>query len=594
MERSDRIERALAATRRRLRLRSVTRAVAAAAHPALLLAIGIAVVGRLLALPRPLIGLAALVAVSGIVAAAAAVGMLVRGLDRRSLALLVDRLGGTDETVLTALHVAEAGGADPNRDAILDRFERLSLAPRELLPVRPPRHLRWVPLEALVAALCLALVPPVLTWPFGGSAGPVAREAERLEERLAELEADQPEGVVLPEDIERELAELADDLRDGDLTADEARERMAELQEQLETFEQRLAPSADLLRDLEQAAQQLQGEGTERLSDALRDGDMAAAAEAARDLSESLAEATPEERQRAAEALQQAGEALKQSPDPSLQRAGEAMRSAGQQVADASSDASQPAAGDRAGNPGPDGKPGSEPAGGPQGAQSSGSGLSPQQAAQLAQELQQAQSLGQQLAQDQAALQRSQALNGALEGSRQRLGGDPQVAGGESSSGRGQGQGEPSGQGQSSGDGDGQGTGAGQGDPNGSAGAANGVGTSGHTWEDQGEFSGGSSEGPRDRFSDRRGGTHVDDFEKLYQEMRLAGAQSLLAGVDGQVDDQGHVDQLPIRITTGDEDATAPSVEMPAAFRDQAVEAIEAEPVPPAYEQAVKRYFDVR
>ncbi|MEZ4235056.1 MAG: hypothetical protein R3F59_02615 [Myxococcota bacterium] len=76
--------------------------------------------------------------------------------------------------------------------------------------------------------------------------------------------------------------------------------------------------------------------------------------------------------------------------------------------------------------------------------------------------------------------------------------------------------------------------------------------------------------------------------------MRLKNAHSLLAGADGQLDDRGQVDQLPIRITTGDEDAATGSVEIPAGYRDEAAEAIEAEPVPPAYEQAVKQYFDVK
>ena len=264
---------------------------------------------------------------------------------------------------------------------------------------------------------------------------------------------------------------------------------------------------------------------------------------------------------------------------------GEAMKSAGKPADPAASQlpGGQPLGG--APQPGTSGTPGegSPSQGSPSQGGPSGGGMSPEQAQALATELARAQQLGRQLANDQAALQRSQALNGALEGARQRLGGEAQVAGGQAS----QGQGSPG-----AGDGREPGSGTGAGAPGG-GGVGTGAGTSGHTWEDEGESRGGG--GPaEDRFTDRRGGRHVDDFQQLYDELRLAGAQSLLAGTEGQIDEQGRIDQLPIRITTGDEDAATPSVQIPAAWRDEAVEAIEAEPVPPAYEEAVKQYFDVR
>jgi hypothetical protein len=118
------------------------------------------------------------------------------------------------------------------------------------------------------------------------------------------------------------------------------------------------------------------------------------------------------------------------------------------------------------------------------------------------------------------------------------------------------------------------------------------VGTSGHTWEDQGEHRSPDHAVEADRQSDRRTGAHLDDFERLYEGLRLQGAQSLLAGADGVIDEDGHVDQLPVRLTAGDEDAAAPTVELPAGYRDEAAEAIDADPIPPAYRHAVKEYFD--
>ena len=581
----DRLDRTLNTARRRLRLRAVVRTVAAAAHPALWTALAVAVVGRLAGAPLLAVALAALTVAAAGLAIGAAIGLATGGIDRRAVALLVDRLGGTDETVLTAVHVAGASG-DPNRDAILARFDALDLAPAALIPVRVPRHLRWAAPEAALVALALALVPPLGlgAWPWSPAASEVVQEGQRLEERLAEL-AEEPTAPALPEAIEREVAELAEALQDEELSAEDARDRLQDLQDRLAEHDERLAPSSDLLQDLEQAARALDQAATDKLSEALQQGDLGAAAEAAQDLSEALAEASPEDRARAAEALNQAGEALSKSADPQLQRVGEAMKSAGQPADPAASQlpGGQPLGG--APQPGTSGTPGegSPSQGSPSQGGPSGGGMSPEQAQALATELARAQQLGRQLANDQAALQRSQALNGALEGARQRLGGEAQVAGGQAS----QGQGSPG-----AGDGREPGSGTGAGAPGG-GGVGTGAGTSGHTWEDEGESRGGG--GPaEDRFTDRRGGRHVDDFQQLYDELRLAGAQSLLAGTEGQIDEQGRIDQLPIRITTGDEDAATPSVQIPAAWRDEAVEAIEAEPVPPAYEEAVKQYFDVR
>jgi hypothetical protein len=548
-------QRTIARTRARLRLRGLARGGAIGLHAGLWVGAALVAAGKVAALPS-----LAAVGVGGLAAAAltglgAALGAFRPLPEDRGLALLVDRLAGTDELVVTALHVAD--GPDPNRDAILARLAATELPPiGSLLPIRVPRHLRWAFAPLVLAGVALWLVPRVHL-PWSAAPEPVVEEGRRLEQRLQQL-ASNPDGPD-PLPIERDVAKLADQLQADELSPEEARQRLDELQKRLDSFDDQLKPSADLLKDLEQAARQLDQEATKPLGDALRDGDFDQAAQAANDLAKSLSEASPEERQRAAQALDQAGKRLAQSGDPGVQQLGQGL----QQAAD------RMTGGDQAGGAGQSG------------------GLSPQDAAELAQQLKDAQQLGQQLARDQAALERSQELAGALEGSRQRLGGDPQVAQGQSSGGDspGQGGGPPQdGQG-------GQGTGQ-DGTSSAANGAAGGVGKDGHTWEDQGDFGVGDSLGGDKNDPSRSGGQRIDDFRKLYAAQRLAGAQSLMAGVDGQVDPNGKVDQLVVHLTDGDERATTPSVDVPASYRSQAAEAIEGEKVPPAYQEAVKDYFD--
>ena len=73
--------------------------------------------------------------------------------------------------------------------------------------------------------------------------------------------------------------------------------------------------------------------------------------------------------------------------------------------------------------------------------------------------------------------------------------------------------------------------------------------------EDQGEHDtpqGATGEG-QNRYSDRTEGTHVDDFERLYKAVRMDNADALLASVEGELDQAGHIDELPTRLTSGDE-----------------------------------------
>ena len=220
--------------------------------------------------------------------------------------------------------------------------------------------------------------------------------------------------------------------------------------------------------------------------------------------------------------------------------------------------------------------------------------ISQQQARQLAEQLQQARATGEQMARDREALERAQRLAGAIEGARQQLG-----------------QGNPAGQSSQQGDGDGDGDGDGNGQGKGSRfenegragaggegqGGAAGSGSqagAGHTWEDQGERPGGPAgggEGSNDRSSEREEGQHIDDFEKLYEAVRLAGAESVVAGTNSRLHEAGRVDELEYRLTTAEEAATTGRVDVPEAYKDAASAAIDAEPIPPAYRNAVRDYF---
>jgi hypothetical protein len=219
--------------------------------------------------------------------------------------------------------------------------------------------------------------------------------------------------------------------------------------------------------------------------------------------------------------------------------------------------------------------------------------MSPEQAEQLARDLQQARDVGEQLQRDQQALDRAQQMNAAMEGSRQRLGGEASVERGDGSQDGEPGQGEEGeGQGQGGpGEGGAQGAGTQQGQ-----GSTPGMGAGdGHTWEDEGELPAGAGQvggGEEDRTDDRTEAKHVDDFEKLYQSVRLDGADALMASVDDEIDESGRVDELTTRLTGAEEDAATAPLQIPAQYRQEASEAIEAEQIPPGYREAVKQYFD--
>lgn len=547
----------LAAGRRRLRARHAWRGSAIGALAGTLVGVAVIVVARLVfsvpgwALVGVAIGLP--VVAAGLVAAGFAARWRV---DAREVALVLDRVGETEERLITALHLAGSAPDDPRTRAVLaelDDVEIDSLAQR--LPVRWPRAARWAP-AVLAASLALTWLPAgrLADWLPEPTRTPLAQAGERLQERLSELDRP-PEAPVLPEDLEREIAELAEDMRSDRLDGAEAAAELDQLAKQLAALQDSLAEAEDALDALEDAAEQLDRSAAQELAEALRRDDPAAAERAAQQLEESLSRADPETRQRTAEAMQRAGEQLSESGDPALQGAGEALREA----------ASEARAGGR---------------------------LSEQRKADLAEQLRQAREAGARMAEDREALERAQRLAGAVEGARQQLGGgDPA---GRSSQQPGDGASGPSGgadgEGQGSRSESGEGSGSGEG---GGVGAGDGVGASGHTWEDEGERSGGSAGagGQEDRTSSRREGQHIDDFEKFYEAVRLEGATPLVAGTNAQLHEAGQVDELEYRLTTAEETASIGRVTLPDTYREAASAAIDAEPIPPAYRSAVRDYF---
>ncbi len=121
--------------------------------------------------------------------------------------------------------------------------------------------------------------------------------------------------------------------------------------------------------------------------------------------------------------------------------------------------------------------------------------------------------------------------------------------------------------------------------------AGTGWGT-GHTWEET---------GPRPE-----GGAHMDawregdsasdweeEFQDLYDAQRLRDTDTLLTSARGRVDEDGHIDTLPIRLSPGDgEQVRVPELDMPEAYRQAAADALQDEAIPPGYREQVKQYFD--
>lgn len=514
------------------------------------------------------------VGLGGVALAVGSVAGLLRPvLDERELALLVDRALGTDEVLVTLLHLEEEGQAPPAVQSDLERRVAALSGVGSGVASGPPRHAWLVPVGAIVAALLL-LIPqrPDAVRTADTDQTEIEEEAERLEDALEEIEQEHAEA--LPDELQDQLDSLMDDLNDDALTPEEAQARIEQLQEELAEWEKNLEESsggdADALEEAADALREadMEDEATEaameELADALEDTDLEGAAGAVEDLMEQLEGASAADQQKLGEALERAGEAMKGASSEELKAAGDALQQAGQDMQDQAGEGE-----------GENGEP-------------NGDGTSARERLEdLREQLQNAEGLQERLQSDAEKLKKSQEMNGALEASRQRMGGEAEVAQGE--------------QGEDAQVGQGQGQGQGLGEPSTGLDAPIGVGEGGsqgsqpggnHTWEDEGTFDTTQGHQDENRLSDRTAGEHVDDFEAFYDPVRMADAEGLITSVQGQLDESGHIDSLPTRRTQGDETAARKLLDVPDQYIDAADEAVNNERVPPGYRAAVKDYFD--
>src|SRR4051812_663825 len=103
-----RLDQVLDRAGRRLRARAAVRTGAVGLQVGLALAVIVGVAAKLLGLAAPLALAASASALATVVVVALAVGALRPILDPRQVALLVDRLGGTSELLVTSMHVVDA------------------------------------------------------------------------------------------------------------------------------------------------------------------------------------------------------------------------------------------------------------------------------------------------------------------------------------------------------------------------------------------------------------------------------------------------------------------------------------------------------
>ena len=144
--------------------------------------------------------------VGGAIAIGAVLAMSSGRLGRRELALLLDRSLQTEELLITALHLGEADLSA--RDELLAELRLDPDAIARSLPVKIPKHTRWVAIPALLIPAILAAPP--WSQPAPESHGALQAVGARLETRIEEDAAGTAE---LPNELERQIADLASDMQ---------------------------------------------------------------------------------------------------------------------------------------------------------------------------------------------------------------------------------------------------------------------------------------------------------------------------------------------------------------------------------------------
>lgn len=485
---------------------------------------------------------------------------------REDLALLVDRVLGTDEVAVTAVGLVDgcAACASPMAPFVLDDVERAldgsDQGLRDRLRLRWPRHLRLLPLALLAIAAMTMLPRAPLRDQAAGPAGDIAAEADRLEQRKEEIEREL--GIELPEEMQQDLADLVEAMRNGSIDAGEAARRADELGQRLaEHVRQSGDGAAQALREAAENLERADPDLGQDLRDALRDGDLAEAREAVDRMRERMEQRPQAERDRAARELERAAQAAAQGPLPGL---GGALRAEAERLRQQGGQGGQ-----QGGQRGQDSPQGGQSAQGSQGAQGSQQpGQGGQQGGQgsdgeggLSEYLEQLEREGlggDGLAEQEARARAGQAMEQALGGAAGRLG--------EREGGAGRGEGE--------------GTEAGWG-----------AGRS-HTDEEEGNYeTAGHGHQDMDRQVDGRHSDWVVPFDQQHDPKRLDGVDAVASTVAVPLGD-GPVETESMRLSGSGERSAAPLLEAPAGYREAAEEAIEGEAIPRAYRDQVKRYFD--
>ncbi len=354
---NDDLLRSLRAARRRMRAQLFFDRFVALALCAAFALIAVAAVQRWVvkgALPQPVWWLAAPV----LAAVAALLFAMLRRIELRDAACLVDRLGGTHDRSLTALAFAET----PTPFQTLAAQEcRAFLAKKNyarLVPIRVPQAARYL----LIPIVTLAL----LHWESRladdarrRSAEAAQKEAGPTAQRLEQLakEIEKSPDAAKDEELKKlaeQLRKSAEQLRAQDNGADEAAK--AALRE-LSNLEQMLAqmqkpPASATPEEMKRLAEDLaKNDATKPAADAMKAGDMA---EAAKELEDAAKHPTKEEAEKTlrdalerlaqqrelSEAMQQLAKQLQQSQagpsSEALQKLAQMLRKMGNQPQDSS------------------------------------------------------------------------------------------------------------------------------------------------------------------------------------------------------------------------------------------------------------------
>jgi hypothetical protein len=519
------------------------------------------------------------------------------------LALVVDRLLGSREAVVTSLD-APTGGLGRRVHHHADRALKDSTPIlKQGLPLRLPPSLRALPLGLLLVAMMLWIPRAPARLAPAGPAGDPSAEAASLQERKDALEREL--GVELPEDLDAEFGELVEAMKRGG-DAEALSKQADELADKLERHRQALSEggAAQALKEAANALAEADGDAAQDLEDAAQSGDLDAAKEAMERMRERMENKPEKEREQAARELEKAAD-----------RAAAGGMDA---LSDALKEEAEAARQSRRGGGGGSGQSGEGEGAGQQGSQGGqqGSEGSPEGGQQGGQQgNQQGGDKGSQGGQQGSGQQQGQGGGAAGEGGGQQSGEGGQQEGGGPPGGQGGGMGEyleqlgqqglggdglaqeqkqmdlSQGLGQALGGAAGR-VGPGQGGQGGgdTPGSGWGAGTT-HTDEDKGQHANATGFQDRDRQVEGRTSSWTTEFGQDHDEQRLDGVKALATSVDVPLG-EGPVDIETLRLRGSDERSGEALLQAPPGYREAAEEAIQGEAIPRHYRDQVKDYFD--